>query len=210
MATPAQVIANGANAKLTTVLPHEDPAGFEQLLAGLTEEFGPVTPTEDFLVLELARAQWKLRRIESLEREILGGDTVESWSDLVRRFAEDCAAGQVVSKLSRYEDAARRAWFKALKQLLDIRAQHEVRPIRGARTRAHHVDALLSAIVEAPVPATRTQPQTRFCDSKPMPEHLRRELDAHKRRDPLFDPLYDQSQMSKELRKYFAAAGPRP
>jgi hypothetical protein len=39
-----------------------------------------------------------------------------------------------------------------------------------------------------------------------MPPHLERELQAHKRRDPLFDPKRDASQMSKELRKWFAAA----
>jgi hypothetical protein len=36
-----------------------------------------------------------------------------------------------------------------------------------------------------------------------MPAHLERELAAHKRRDPLFDPKMDASQMSKELRRWF-------
>jgi hypothetical protein len=35
-----------------------------------------------------------------------------------------------------------------------------------------------------------------------MPAHLERELAAHKRRDPLFDPKM-ASQMSKELRRWF-------
>jgi hypothetical protein len=38
---------------------------------------------------------------------------------------------------------------------------------------------------------------------KPMPEHLRRELEAHKRRDALFGPKNDASQMSKVLRHWF-------
>ena len=40
-----------------------------------------------------------------------------------------------------------------------------------------------------------------------MPIHLQRELDAHKRRDPLFDSLRDRSQLSKELQKFFAKQG---
>jgi hypothetical protein len=40
--------------------------------------------------------------------------------------------------------------------------------------------------------------------TKPMPAHLKRELDNHRRRDPLFDPQLDRSQMSKELQKFFA------
>jgi hypothetical protein len=38
-----------------------------------------------------------------------------------------------------------------------------------------------------------------------MPLHLEREMMAHRRRDPLFDPRMDASQMSKELRKWFAS-----
>jgi hypothetical protein len=40
-----------------------------------------------------------------------------------------------------------------------------------------------------------------------MPTHLERELAAHRRRDPLFDPRMDASQMSKELRKWFQTLG---
>jgi hypothetical protein len=36
-----------------------------------------------------------------------------------------------------------------------------------------------------------------------MPQSLRTEWDRHKRRDPLFDPHFDRSQMSKDLRKWF-------
>ncbi|MAG00898.1 MAG: hypothetical protein CL388_06790 [Acidiferrobacteraceae bacterium] len=37
-----------------TVLPHEDGEEYQQLLAGLIEEHGPVGPTETHLVEELA------------------------------------------------------------------------------------------------------------------------------------------------------------
>jgi hypothetical protein len=39
-----------------------------------------------------------------------------------------------------------------------------------------------------------------------MPLRLERELAAHLRRDPDFDPEMDASQMSKELRRWFQSS----
>jgi hypothetical protein len=50
-------------------------------------------------------------------------------------------------------------------------------------------------------------PEKPKCEAKPMPFHLQKELDNHRRRDPLFDPRMDRSQMSKELQKYFDRHG---
>jgi hypothetical protein len=141
MATAAQILANRENAANSTgpkteagkaaaaqnatthglsgafrLLSGENPAEFEALVAALTAE----TPTEHFLVNEMARAQWKLDRVAAIEAEIFAA-------------AEDPAA--------------------------------------------------LAA--------------------DPMPDHLRREFDALRRRDPLFDPFRDRSQMSKHLQKWF-------
>src|SRR5215208_4485017 len=100
MATAAQMTANFQNAQASTgpkteagkaavaqnstrhglsghtfvLLPHENPAAFDDLLSGLSYEHQPDTPTESFLVIELARAQWRLERVGAIEAEILGRD----------------------------------------------------------------------------------------------------------------------------------------
>ena len=53
------------------------------------------------------------------------------------------------------------------------------------------------------VPCRAPQPEYK---SKPIPADLAFELDRHMRRDPLFDPKNDASQMSKRLQKWFAQA----
>ena len=88
MATPAQITANRANARLSTgprtvegkalaavaangrrhglsgthfaLLPEEDPAEFESLFDAYTGEFAPVTPAEEFLVREMVQADLRV------------------------------------------------------------------------------------------------------------------------------------------------------
>jgi hypothetical protein len=62
---------------------------------------------------------------------------------------------------------------------------------------------MLEDATAPPTPAAPPPDEAKpVCESKPMPAHLERELAAHKRRDPLFDPKM-ASQMSKELRRWF-------
>jgi hypothetical protein len=153
MASQAQTLANCANAQLSTgprtaagkqavaqnglshglssakfaVLPNENPAEYQALLDSLRAEFLPRTTAETFLVEEMARCQWKLRRITVMEHELLsaGGDLTE-W------FKDDCANDQVLLKLSRYEATARRAWYKALAELRRIRGEQSLLHARAA------------------------------------------------------------------------------
>jgi hypothetical protein len=69
------------------------------------------------------------------------------------------------------------------------------------------MEAAVHEAMNAPIPMPMPAPQTSNNEAKPIPVHLQRELDAHKRRDPLFDPHMDRSQMSKELQRYFEKHG---
>jgi hypothetical protein len=199
-------IAHGLSASSFALLPHENAAAFADLLSALEEEYEPETPTESFLVLELARAQWKMQRVGAIEAEILAGDSAPGdWAAIAARFVADCSAEQALLKLNRYEQAARRAWHQALSQIVRLRADGERRESRRSIARRKDQEAMIQAFIEAPVPLPR--PEAPKCETKPLPAHLQRELDAHKRRDPLFDPRRDSSQMSKELQKYFTKQG---
>ena len=237
MATTAQVLANQANARLSTgpktdagkaavsqkatshglssdsftLLPHENPEEFTTLLETLKKEYAPGCSSEDFLVTEMARAQWKLRRIDAIETAILAGAAAagpaDPWSAIAEQFGNH--TGDALVKFDRYANSARRAWHKSLDTLLKFRAAEEISGVRTSRIERNLSEAAVNRVISAPVPCADLpeipMPRTNF-QTKPMPAHLERELNAHKRRDPLFDPRMDASQMSKELRKWFAAA----
>jgi hypothetical protein len=93
MSSEAQIAANRANAQLSTgpktvlglhassqnnllhgfsashftLLPTEDQAAFDQLLAGFTAEWSPTSPTETLLVLSLAQFNWMSDRAARLQ-----------------------------------------------------------------------------------------------------------------------------------------------
>ena len=134
MSTQAQIKANRRNAKLSTgprtpegkqqvaanpvshglagarfyILPGEDPKQFDTVHEGFRAEHLPATLTEDALVLDLARAHWKMSRASRLQAEL------------------DPAAENYLSellKLDLYETTARRSFHAALDQLRKLRAE---------------------------------------------------------------------------------------
>lgn len=166
MATEAQNTANCANAQLSTgpktdagkqavaqnglrhglstnkfaVLPNENAAEYNDLLASLQAEFSPRTAAQSFLVEEMARAQWKLRRVTAMEHELLSGA-----GDLTQWFKEDCSKDQVLLKLGRYESAARRAWYKALGELRKFQQAKQI-------ASEQELEETLEALINAPMP----------------------------------------------------------
>ena len=236
MATTAQVLANRANSQHSTgpkteagksavsqnatshglssarffLLPHENPEDFDTLLSGLEDEFQPESATEKFLVTEMARAQWKLGRIEAIEAAVLSqaaaADSNDPWAAIATEFQS--TAGDALAKLDRYAASARRVWHKSLDTLLKLRAAVSTSDVRYSRVRRNLSEMALNELLSAPLPGepvyfAQIQQQN---GTKPMPSHLQFELDYHKRNDPNFDPKTDTTKMGTELRKWFAAA----
>lgn len=232
MASPAQIDANRVNAQRSTgpsspagkaavarnrathglssstffLLPGEDPAEFEALITAFREEFQPCGPTGEFLVEELARSQWKLRRVFVLETALFAAASSSSLADL---FSNDTAAASL-ARLGRYETRIRRDWYRALSELRALRRDEDRAVGVEARCQQAEANAHFARILDSVDSIPRQEPEAAAapspepsCHSKPMPAHLQRELAAHRRRDPLFDPRMDASQMSKELRKWF-------
>jgi hypothetical protein len=207
MATAAYPI-DAAQTPRPFVLAGEDPA-FEALLAALRQEHQPTGLTESFLVEELAQAQWKL---QCIARSGAGSND---------------PALPPPDKLRRYEDSLRRNWYRALRELRVYQRERTRAMQAHARQEQAEADNRFiqmleettalpifplaaenheSAAPEPPPAAADHQsaaPEPPPAPPKPMPAHLQRELAAHKRRDPLFDPKNDASQMSKALRSWF-------
>lgn len=222
MATPAQITANRINAHLSTgpntpegktavaqnsvthgltgrfvVLSCEDREAYTQLLADYMEEYRPVTPTETFLVSELAQAQWRTMRADAIEAELLNPGDSPTYTSVAATFRDNDA----IVRLGRYAQAARRAYYKAHETLEKLRRDAANRAIHARREETLDFERRLKAYMEAPPPGGVKL--ALVPEPPPMPVHLKRELDTHRRRDMLFCPRMDASQMSKELQKWF-------
>ncbi len=170
MATKKQIEANRRNAKLSTgpktpegkaavahnhlshglssrdgVLPHEDRATFQALLAEFEARFAPADGVEASLVRQLVTAEWRLRRIVRIETGIFDRQIAKARdyeespderpnphrTDKEAEYDEDtlffglsflsCSGGEVFTTLSRYEAGIRRAFYKALHELERLR-----------------------------------------------------------------------------------------
>ncbi len=171
MPTKRQAAANRRNAQLSTgpvtedgkarsarnatlhgllareaVLPEEDPNQYRAVFDALEAKLRPAGPVEEFLVREMASAQWRLRRLLRIETGLFIG---RAQSARICNFDEDedepedpstpeelhdrntlvlglaffhSSGGDPFSKLARYENALRRAYYKALQALEKSRA----------------------------------------------------------------------------------------
>ncbi len=145
MATAAQTTANQANALRSTgpvtpqgkaassrnatrhgltasfcVLPHENADEFQELADALESEFSPTGEHETFLVREMARARWRLLRIERLEAlafEQALTDPAGSSDPDACLLSAISASGSALDKLERYAAAARRDYYRAHREL---------------------------------------------------------------------------------------------
>jgi hypothetical protein len=132
-----------------TVLPDENLDDFEFLVSGLEDQFQPQTALEWNLLRQLADAEWRMRRVPSLEAALFAAklhETVRYYSHFPEHLPEDDAEadlvligaaaerdasnGDTLSKLSRYEARLSHRYFKALEHLQKIQSnrQHATGP----------------------------------------------------------------------------------
>uniref|UniRef100_Q029M6 Uncharacterized protein n=1 Tax=Solibacter usitatus (strain Ellin6076) TaxID=234267 RepID=Q029M6_SOLUE len=152
MATPAQLTANRANARLSTgprsaegrasssrnslkfgltakaaIIPGEDPAALEGLTAQYLEEFDPVGSVEEHLVQALIRAVWMQQRCDRIEAAYLNARVAAlpegTGHALGVAVIEDAAQGDVLHKIFRRRQAAEREWNRALDSLTRMQGQ---------------------------------------------------------------------------------------
>lgn len=165
-------VTHGLSSNKFFLLPWEDPSEWEALLSGLIAEHQPSTPTEEFLVIEMARAQWKLNRLAHIEHEILAGqDGATDWPELALQWRRDCANSQKTERLERYETSLRRAWYRALATLLKLR-KSTAKPEASENDKAKPVAEAqrTEALARQEQPADTREPQP--CDRFTLHERL--------------------------------------
>src|SRR5579884_4100450 len=132
------------------VLPHENQAEFDSLLADLQNELQPRGPVELFLVRQMADAQWKLARARNIETAVF--ERMLDPHDKTYSSPEDQMAaamtkhgGDALMKIQRYTSALERSYYKAHKALLAGRkakaAEEKASEEKTKRTERKHAAA---------------------------------------------------------------------
>jgi len=151
MASPAQIAANRANAQKSTgprsaegksasrfnalkhgidaasiVIPGEDPADYDALVADYHRDFRPQSPSESFHVDTMLRADWQKRRLQRVEADLhrtLLGET--PGASLAAALLSDSPAAKLLARVQRQIAAFERTWYRANTELRRARQQVE-------------------------------------------------------------------------------------
>ena len=131
-----------------TVLPGEDPADFDRQLSALEADIQPGNSLEFELVRQIADAQWRMRRLTRLETGFLAAALDETRRYMEKRRPNELRPGydgetlllgsamldrtQAFVHLARYDGHLSRRFFRAVKQLADLRRDTSASPARPA------------------------------------------------------------------------------
>ena len=134
-----------------TVLPGEDPADFDNQLTALEADIQPANSLEFELVRQIADAQWRMRRLTRLETGFLAAAVADKRRLTEKYHPERLRPGydgetlllgsamldrtQAFVHLARYDGHLSRRFFRAVKQLADLR--RDERKAREARSAAN-------------------------------------------------------------------------
>ena len=193
MATPAQVIANRENSKLSTgprtpegkaasshnaathgfsaadpVLPSEDRSQFNALLQRYQSEHAPTTAHEEFLVSQMAGARWKLDRLERIENSMFAalespGDPVTTDALMAQAFIEK-DTGNGFARLERYRASLERTYHRCARELRATRK--EQKEANSTELAEKKFEELLKRMLDAPPPGHQFQPHLVRADQK--------------------------------------------
>ena len=133
-----------------TVLPGEDPADFDRQLSALEADLQPANSLEFELVRQIADSQWRMHRLTRLETGFLAAALDETRRLTKKYRPERLRPGydgetqllgsamlertQAFVHLARYDGHLSRRFFRAVKQLADLR--RDERKVREARSSA--------------------------------------------------------------------------
>ena len=120
-----------------TVLPGEDPADFDSQLIALEADIGPANSLEFELVRQIADAQWRMRRLTRLETGFISAAVDDTRRHAEKHCPDTLRPGydgetlllgsamlertQAFVHLARYDGHLSRRFFRAVKQLADLR-----------------------------------------------------------------------------------------
>src|SRR5262245_49952639 len=147
--TRLNAVRHGLRSK-SALLPGENPEEYYDLKAKMQAEWKPQGSTEEFQLDQMLQNQWRLRRIAVMEQDLFV-ESFESSFGSEEEFDANTTgaltaalADNKLALLTRYENSARRAYYKALNELRTL--QSERRKAEQASQKAAH-DAHIRQVV---------------------------------------------------------------
>ena len=158
MASPAQITANRANAQKSTgprsvegksasrfnalkhgidaasiVIPGEDPADYDALVAQYQREYQPQSASESFHVDTMIRADWQKRRMQNVEADLYHTVLAESpGNSLAAVLLAESPAAKLLVRVQRQIAAFERTWHRANTELRRVRAEKAEPSVEGS------------------------------------------------------------------------------
>ena len=152
-----------------TVLPGEDPADFDRQLSALEADIQPANSLEFELVRQIADSQWRMRRLTRLETGFLAAALADKRYRTEKYHPERLRPGyegetlllgsamldrtQAFVHLARYDGHLSRRFFRAVKQLADLRRdERKSRETRSSANSQTAADSYRGRYVPAQAP----------------------------------------------------------
>ena len=121
------VLKSGINAK-AYVIPGEDPAELEAMIAGYDQEWAPTNCLQRFLVDSLIRADWLLQRFSRLESALWASHIEDARASASHPLDENAPLGDIYSRdyepldsIERLIDSTERSYYRALARCIKDR-----------------------------------------------------------------------------------------
>ena len=195
-----------------TVLPGEDPADFDSQLSALEADIQPANSLEFELVRQIADAQWRMRRLTRLETGFLAAALADKRRLTEKYHPERLRPGydgetqllgsamldrtQAFVHLARYDGHLSRRFFRAVKQLSDLRRDerkaHEARSSAGSYAptdpdacRGRYVPAQAPPPLDTPSPTAGRIGFRASSESAPQPALTQTTKQTQSRRTPV-------------------------
>lgn len=118
------------------VVPGEEQADFEALLHSFEADYNPADTTEQALVLKLAMADWRLRRLYQMEAAFYNLTLQDIEQEATRDYKDlddfgrlalvarrDAGTASSLANFSIYESRLERSFYRALRELQRLHAQ---------------------------------------------------------------------------------------
>jgi CRISPR/Cas system-associated endonuclease Cas1 len=129
-ASSMNAVTHGLYAK-GVVLANESPQEHKEMLHAYIQQFQPQGPAELDLVQEMVNAKWRQRRLWAIETDLLEDEMLQQTAKLEKdgtgydpitplSFAYAELASKSLPFLSRHESRLERAYYRALKTLLEL------------------------------------------------------------------------------------------
>jgi hypothetical protein len=119
------------------VLPGENPADYEAMVANYEEELQPETPSERFHVDTMIQANWQKQRLLRAQAELYQDVMRQSKArTLAAALQVETPAGKILNRVQRQLAAAEREWHRANRELRRLREKPDAAEKVAARREA--------------------------------------------------------------------------